>query len=42
MASYTSDQLREGTPIEALTGGTTYTFTLSNPLKKVFSGFTNL
>ena len=31
MASYTSDQLREGTPIEALTGGTTYTFTLTNP-----------
>ena len=31
MASYTADQLREGTPIEALTSGTTYTFTLTNP-----------
>lgn len=31
MSSYTADQLREGTPIEALTGGTTYTFTLTNP-----------
>lgn len=32
MSSYTADQLYgEGTPIEALTSGLTYTFTLSTP-----------
>ncbi len=33
MASYTANQLSgKGTPCELLTGGNTYTFTLSNPL----------
>lgn len=33
MASYTANQLYgKGTPCELLTGGNTYTFTLSNPL----------
>ena len=33
MASYNSNQLSgAGTPIEALTGGNTYTFTLASPL----------
>ena len=32
MATYTAKQLNgAGTPIEALTGGTTYTFTLTSP-----------
>mgnify|MGYP003668264041 FL=1 len=33
MANYTANQLSgEGSPCESLTGGTTYTLTLSNPL----------
>lgn len=41
MASYTADQLYgAGTPIEALTAATTYTFTLSTPLSSGSAYFT--
>mgnify|MGYP003670560614 FL=1 len=41
MASYTADQLYgAGTPIEALTAATTYTFTLSTPVSSGSAYFT--
>tara|TARA_S200002703_G_scaffold43808_3_gene38170 strand:- start:56 stop:412 length:357 start_codon:yes stop_codon:yes gene_type:complete len=41
MASYTADQLYgAGTPIEALTGGVTYTFTLGSPVSSGSAYFT--
>jgi len=40
MASYTSNQLKHGTPIEALNSGTTYTFTLTQPASPGTAYFT--
>ena len=40
MATYTADQLKYGTPIEALTKGTTYTFTLTKPVSPGTAYFT--
>jgi|TARA_B100001094_G_C18021133_1_gene715164 hypothetical protein len=40
MASYTANQLKYGTPIEALISGNTYTFTLSKPASPGTAYFT--
>jgi hypothetical protein len=40
MATYTAEQLQYGTPIEALSAGTTYTFSLTQPVSPGTAYFT--
>tara|TARA_R110001606_G_scaffold151149_1_gene291492 strand:- start:1474 stop:1839 length:366 start_codon:yes stop_codon:yes gene_type:complete len=42
MATYTAEQLRLGTPIEALTAGTTYDFIVSRPHYLSGSAYLNM